>query len=483
MSEERGTAMSAASNARWIGSIQLARVGVQLLTLLLLSRMLTPDDFGLVAMASVVTNFAMLLRDLGTSAAVIQRLQLEEGLLDTAFWMSCMTGLALGVAVLVASPIAAVVMQAPRLQGLLLALAAVFPISSMTIVHQALFERSGRFAIVARIEIGSLLAGFSVALLAARLGAGPYSLVLQTIAIACLTTLQLYRASPWRPRLSWNARQFRELWKFGGQLSGFNVINYFARNADSMIIGRVLGAASLGAYSLAYRIMLFPLYNLTFVATRALLPVMSRRQASSEQIAGLYLRTLSVIAFFTAPLMTGVFVLRAPFVHVFLGERWGVVIDIVAWLAPVGFIQSLVSPSGSVFTALGRTNLQLKLGTAAALTHVLSFLIGIQWGLVGLARCYFLVNIATSIGTAILTMRLLNQSPWRLAAALHRPIAIAALMGVCVHLASTQLADSLSPILQLACFAAGGALLYFAVARLAASTLEREVRRILLKRA
>jgi O-antigen/teichoic acid export membrane protein len=483
MSDEPSAAMSAASNARWVGSIQLARVCVQLLSLLFLSRMLAPDDFGLVAMASVVTNFAILLRDLGTSAAVIQRPQLDEGTLDTAFWMTCSMGLVLGIAVLVASPIVAAVMQAPRLQGVLLALAVVFPISSMTIVHQALFERSGRFAIVARIEIGSVLVGFAVALVAASLGAGPYSLVLQTIAIACLTTLQLYFASSWRPRRSWDVRQFRELWRFGGQLSGFNIINYFARNADSMIIGRVLGAASLGAYSLAYRIMLFPLYNLTFVATRALLPVMSRRQASSEQLAGLYLRTLSVIAFFTAPLMTGLFVLRKPFVDVLLGERWAVVIEIVAWLAPVGFIQSLVSPSGSVFTALGRADIQLKFGAVAALTHVLSFVIGVQWGLVGLARCYFFANVATAIATTVLTMRVLKQSPWRVAEALHRPIAIALLMGACVHVASAELADSLSPTLQLACFAGGGAFVYFVVARFAASTLEREVRRILLKRA
>lgn len=482
MTQEQGASMSAVNNARWVASIQFARVGVQLLSLVFLSRLLSPDDFGLVAMASVVTNFAMLLRDLGTAAAVIQRPQIDGGMLNTAFWMSCISGGVLGAAVLASAPIAAALMQAPRLQDLLLSLAAVFPISGMTIVQQALLERSGRFAVVARIEITSVLAGFAVALLAAHWGAGPYSLVLQTITIVCLTTLQLHLASPWRPQWCWDRRQFRELWRFGGRLSGFNIINYFARNADSMIVGRTLGAASLGAYSLAYRIMLFPLYNLTFVATRALLPVMSRRQADPAQLADLYLRTLSVIAFFTAPLMTGVFVLREPFVDVFLGDRWSIVIELVAWLAPVGFIQSLVSPSGSVFTALGRTDIQLKLGIAAALTHILAFVIGVRWGITGLARCYLLANIVTAAATTVLTMKFLKQNPWRLVAALHQPIAIASLMGLCVSVASAGLADSLSQAVQLACFAGGGAVLYLAVARFAASTLEREVRRILLKR-
>jgi len=474
--------MSAASNARWVATIQFARVGVQLLSLVFLSRLLSRDDFGLLAMATVVTNFAMLMRDLGTAAAVIQRPRIDVGMLDTAFWMSCVTGVVLGAAVLASAPIAAAFMQAPRLEGLLSMLAIVFPISGMTIVQQAVLERAGRFAVIARIEITSVLAGFAIALLAADRGAGPYSLVLQTITVACLTTLQLHLTSSWRPRWSWDRQQLRELWRFGGSLSGFNIINYFARNADSMIVGRTLGAASLGAYSLAYRIMLFPLYNLTFVATRALFPVMSRRQADAGQVADLYLRTLSVIAFFTAPLMTGLFVLREPFVDVLLGERWSVVIELIAWLAPVGFIQSLVSPSGSVFTALGRTDIQLKLGIAAALTHILAFVIGVRWGIAGLARCYLLANVLTAVATMLLTMRLLNHTPWRLVAALHRPIAIALIMGLCVSVASDGFAHSLPQAVQLACFASGGALLYFAVARYAASTLEREVRRILLGR-
>ncbi len=473
---------SARSNARWIALIQLSRIGVQLLSLLLLSRLLSPRDFGLVALAAVVTNFAMLLRDLGTASALIQKPQLDERTIATAFWIGSGMGLLLGVAVAAGAPLLAALMRAPEVGGLLLVLAVAFPISGSTTMHQALLERQGRFATVARIEISSVLAGFAVAVIAALAGAGAYSLVLQTVAVALLSSAQFWFRVPWRPRWLWDRATSTQLWKFGGHLSAFNIVNYISRNADSLIIGRVLGAAALGPYSLAYRIMLFPLYNLTFVASRALFPVMSRQQHDLPQLARLYLRALSVIAFFAAPLMMGLWVLREPFVAVVLGPRWTTVTALIAWLAPAGLIQSLSSPSGSVLMALGHTRLQLKLGLVGMLAQLTAFAIGVRWGVVGVAQCYLLASILQAVMTIIIVQRLLN-APAAALRAVARPLLIALAMAAIMHAALITLQHRAAlPLLQLALAGAAGVVFYLLAAHLGARVIEQDARRMLVLR-
>ncbi len=164
--------MSAFSNARWVGMIQAARVGAQLLSLLVLSRLLAPSDFGLIAMTLTITNFAMLIRDLGTGAAIVQNAVLQPTTTLTAHWSNCIIGLALGLLLIaLAIPIAGF-FQSAEVQLLLQLLALTFPILGSTTVHQALLERASRFALLARIEITSIILSFIVAVAAALGGLG-----------------------------------------------------------------------------------------------------------------------------------------------------------------------------------------------------------------------------------------------------------------------------------------------------------------------
>lgn len=476
--------MSAFSNARWVGSIQATRVGVQLLSLLVLSRLLTPADFGLVAMAFAISNFGLLVRDLGTGAAIIQKAVLDRETTLTAHWSNCCIGLALGLVLfLLAGPLATL-LQSSAVKPLLQLLALSFPILGATTVHQALLERASRFAVVARIEISAVLSGFAVAIGSALLGAGAFSLVYQTLTIAIVSAVQLRIASDLHPTWFWRAEQARSLWRFSGALLGFNMVNYFARNADAMIIGRVLGAASLGPYSLAYRIMLFPLQNLTFVATRALLPVMSRSQDAPSELGAMYLRLLSVIAFFTAPLMAGVFVLRESFVAVAMGDGWGLAIGVIAWLAPVGFVQSLVSAGGSVFTALGRTDSLFKLGLFSSALHVVAFIVGVRWGVAGVAAAYLVATLINCIVCFHVLLPMLQLSFASLLNAVLPPIARALLMAVVVHFIDVEFAArGASALVRLGVLSAVGAVVYLALTRVHLMPTDRDVLRLFMKRA
>jgi PST family polysaccharide transporter len=476
--------MSAVRNVRWVGMIQVARISVQLLGLLVLSRLLTPADFGLVAIVFAITNFAMLLRDMGTAAAIIQRDVLDEETTLTAHWSNCFIGFGLAAILLALSVPLAMIFKAPGLTPLVQLSALSFPFLSGSTVHQALLERESKFSTVARIEITALLTGFTVAVVSAFYGAGAYSLVLQTLTIAIVSAVQFWIASDLKLKWGWSREHAKGLWRFSGSLFGFNLVNYFSRNADTMIIGRMLGPASLGPYSLAYRVMLFPLQNLTFVATRALFPMMSRHQNSPQELGALHLRLLSVISFFTAPMMAGLFVLREPFVAVALGDTWHMVAVLILWLAPIGFIQSLVSAGGVVFTALARNDLLFRLGVFSSALHVTAFISGVHWGLTGVAAAYLIATLINAVISLGVLLHLMQQPLHRLLGAVLPSIAKALIMAVILYFANIEFqALGVPPLLRLLGLSAAGALIFLALTRIHRMPADQDVLRLFMKRA
>ena len=315
-------ARSAGRNVRWVAVGQAGRIGLQVLTLLLLSRLLPPADFGLVALVTAVCNFALLWRDLGTATALVREAELRDAMVNTVFWLNAAIGFVVAAVVWLArEPLAAALGDA-RVAPLLAVVACSFPLQGLGAAQQALLERAGRFRALAVIEIAAGALGLGIAVAGGLAGWGALSLVLQTVATAGGATVLLWWRSGWRPSGGWQAGELRALVPFSGHLTAFNLVNYVTRNADSLIIGRTLGAGVLGAYSLAMRVTLFPVQNLTWAASRALLPVMNRPGQAAGELAALYRRSLALIALLSAPLMAGLFALREDFVAVVLGPQW-----------------------------------------------------------------------------------------------------------------------------------------------------------------
>lgn len=400
--------MSNFSSTRWVALSQGARVVSQLVSMTVLARLLAPDAYGLMALAAIVTNLAYLFRDMGTGAALIQAAAVSPRMAATVHWTNLALGMAIGAAIAISAPLMAHLFHEPQLASVLYLLALVFPVTAVGVVHQALLERESKFAAVAVAEIAASLAGLAVALLLAWRGAGVFSLVAQMIVATVVSTGIIVLRSAFKPGRHWDLAEFKAIAGFSGNLSLFNVVLYVSRNADSMVVGRLLGSAALGVYAMAYRLMLFPLQNMTFVAARVLFPVMSRKQDEQAEMASLYLRTLGFIAFLTAPLMAGLFALREPFVHVMLGPQWQSAVTLLAWLAPVGFIQSLVSSTGTVLMARGSTGLMLRLGMVGAVLQVGAVMLGARWGIEGVAAAYLAANLLNALPALYFSGRLIG---------------------------------------------------------------------------
>lgn len=424
--------MTLAASVRWIAVAQAARFASQMLSLVVLARLLPADAYGLMAMAMTVTNFAFLFRDLGTMAAIIQRPRVPALLKHSLYWLNL--GLALLLALLLAAlawPLAHAYRD-PRLAAVLMALALVFPLSALASVQQALLERESRFRLLARIETLSALGGVAVALAAASHGAGVWSLVWQMLAATGLASLQLLWASPWRPRWRYSWRALRLMLDFSGHFAAFQFLHYLQRNADSMLIGRLLGPALLGVYAMAFKIVLSPLQHISWVASRALVPAMSRCQHQPERLAELYQRASGMTALLTAPLMAGLYALREPFVLLVLGPAWSALVALVPWLAALGLIQAQAAIPGAVLLAQGQARCMLRLGLLSALLQLAGFVLALRWGLPGMVAAYCVTSLLSLLPLSWYALAGLPLRALALLAEITRPVAAALVMLVAV---------------------------------------------------
>lgn len=402
--------MTLRSNAKWNMFSQTFKVLVQVVNIVYLAKIIPPAEYGLMAMALVIFNFGILLRDLGTSAAIIQRKELTHPLINTVFWLNTIMGIVLAIIVFSSSPLIANFYQQPQLIPILMMLSITFPLSSCAAAHLALLERDSKFKIVSIIEVTSATVSVVCAVVLANLGYGVYSLVVQAIILNLMSAIQFWFASNWRPtvRSFIDFQVLKDVFSFSANLSLFNFVNYFSRNADSFIIGKFMSASVLGSYNLAYRIMLFPLQSLTFVTTRSLYPILSKSQDDNKSISSLYLKCVFVILFITMPLMVGLAYFSEPFVRLVFGAQWYLTADVLKWLAPTAIIQSVLSTTGSVFMAKGRTNTLLRLGIIGAILQVSSFIIGVKYSITVFAMCYFIANILNAIPVMYCLFKLID---------------------------------------------------------------------------
>jgi PST family polysaccharide transporter len=187
--------------------------------------------------------------------------------------------------------------------------------------------------------------------------------------------------------------QIRSIASYSLNLSGFNVLNYFNRNADNAIVGRYLGATPLGYYQLAYNIMLYAVQNLTAVIGRALFPAFTKVQDDNVRFRNAYVKGVSMIAAITFPLMAALMGTATPLVQVAFGPKWHPVAQLLVILAPVGLIQSVVSNVGQIYFAKGRTDWMLRWGLLSAVVVIPSFFLGLNWGISGIAWAYLIANV------------------------------------------------------------------------------------------
>lgn len=415
----------------WSGMAQLVRLLLGFGISVILARLLTPTEFGLVGMILVFTGFAELFSNLGLGAALIQIKSIADRHLNVVFWTSLAAGIVLTLLLILFAPLLAAFYETPALTSLSIALAFNFILSSLGVVQLSLLSRALNFRSIALAEVSAVGIGGILGIGLALNGSGVWSLVAKTLMTTCLTTLLLWRLSPWRPSFHFDRSALRELWGFSANLVGFQITNYWARNLDDLLIGRLIGSAALGIYSRAYALMLLPLSQITRMLSRVMFPSLAEIQDHLEQVRGVYLAATRTIALLTFPLMVGLWVLADVFVLALLGEKWVEVTPILRILCISGLGQSVGSTTGWIYKSQGRTDIQLKWGLFSSLVRCVAFLIGIQWGIVGVAYAYVLSGYVILWYPAwAIPGRLIGLTFWQMLKNVSGPFGCAIVMGM-----------------------------------------------------
>jgi O-antigen/teichoic acid export membrane protein len=314
-----------------------------------------------------------------------------------------------------------------------------------------------------------------VAIGLAFLGAGPWAIVGQKLTVTAASTILVWRASHWRPRFMLSKRSVHELSRFSSWLVGSRLLSYVNGNADNYLVGRYVGSAALGAYSIAYNVMLVPLTRLVSPVQQVFYPVLSRIR-EPRRVGEVWLRSTRMVALITVPAFAGMAVVAPDFVSVVLGDQWDDSIRVLQILCWVGIVQTVAWQTVSVLQALDRTAWVFRFAVVSTIFSVTAFVIGVQWGIVGVAVAFAIVS--TSLAPFYLSMpvRLTGIGPLRFVGAIWGVMQAAAVM-TCVLLALRTFAlESLSAPLRLTILVAVGAAVYLPLAGWRVPEARRELR-------
>lgn len=466
----------------WSGLAQVLRQILQFIISILLARLLAPSDFGLLAMILVFTGFASTISDLGLSTALIQKRDIQPRHESTIFCLQLACGAFLALLLSAAAPLIASFYQVHRLAGICLAIAPTFLLNAFGSVPLALLQRKMAFRSIAAIEITSLLGSGAAAVIAALNGWGIWSLVLQALLASLITSALSWQQSRWRPELAFTPAAWRELRRFSSALTGFNIVNYWIRNLDNLIIGKFIGTYALGLYSRAYSMMLFPIRQVGDIVSRVMLPAMSSIQDQTERFRDIYLRATRVIALITFPFMIGMAVLADLIIVILFGPAWSGAISILRILSLVGLLQSIGTTLGWIYTARGRTDIMFFFSLGAGSVYAAAFLIGLRWGVLGVAGAYaasFLLLVWYPSWT--FAGRLIGLPFSRMLRNLAGVFFCAAIMGGSVF-ALRQLPFFRTDVPSLLALTGSGAAVYYAAVRIGRVSAFHELRELLGER-
>lgn len=368
---------------------QAVQFVLRIASVAILARLLTPKDYGLIGMVTVVVNFAMMFKDAGLSIATVQKESITHDQISTLFWINIIISTILGLCVLASAPLVSLFYGTPELTGITVALSFSFILSGLTIQHQALQRRHMRFGALAAIQITSQIITLIVTISLALFGWRYWALVGGTLTHAFAGSLLTFLFCPWIPGRMKKGTGVREMLKFGSHVTGFNFINYFSRNADNILIGKFIGADALGLYSRAYNLFMMPISQIRGPINDVSIPVLCAIQNDSARYRNYYRMIMFLISAISMPLVGFLIVFADNVILLMLGEQWYGAVVVFQVLAAVGFIQSATQAGrGLPLMSCGFSRRYFNFGVLQSIVTVLGIVIGLRWGIIGVAAGY-----------------------------------------------------------------------------------------------
>ena len=354
-------------------------------SMVVLARLLTPTDFGLIGMVTAFTGFLSLFRDIGLSMATVQRESVTQAQISTLFWINLALGAILGAFCVVVAPGLVAFYHQPRLFSIAAVLGLGFVFNGLAVQHRALLQRAMRFADLAIVDVVSLVLSVALGIGMASGGFGYWSLVASAVSLPAFSMVGVWVAARWSPEMPRRGIGIRSMVKYGGTVTLNNLIVYFAYNIDKILIGRFWGAETLGIYGRAYQLINLPTENLNSVLGLVAFPALARIQDDPVGLREYFLKGYGFFLSLVVPLTISCGLFADDIIRVFLGAKWHEAASVFRLLAPTILVFALINPLAWVMLAGGHAGRSLRIAFLIAPVVIVGYLLGLPNGPIGVA--------------------------------------------------------------------------------------------------
>jgi PST family polysaccharide transporter len=435
----------------------------KLLTLVataILARLLTPAEFGIVGFATVAITYLSIAQDLGLAGALIYQREKADRAAHVVFSWNLVLGLGLFLVGVLTAPLAAQFFDEPEVASLMRVLSVTFLIAPLGSVHLILLQKELDFRRKMFPDVGSALVKGAASVALALAGFGVWALVLGHLAGVVVSVVLAWIVVKWRPRLAFDRDLTRSLLAFGLPLFLVDLIYVVTGNIDYLIVGRVLGAAALGIYTLAYRIPELLVLGVVSVLSRTMFPAFTKARDSIASLRRGFAASIRYVVIFTTPICVGLFVVAEPLVLVMLGPDWLEAVPVLRVLAAFAWVRSLMSNDGDVYKALGKPGFLARITGLRLVILVPALLIATPYGLVAVAIALLIATVLDKTLRIYLISRQLEMRVTEVVAQFV-PAVVAAVPLALVSVAMLYALDGAGPLTRLVATSLAGAATYF----------------------
>ncbi|MEY2929914.1 MAG: hypothetical protein RL033_663 [Pseudomonadota bacterium] len=470
--------------AAWSWLSRFSGLLLRIVSTVLLTRLLRPQEFGLLAMAQVFAEFASLFVDFGFSVSIMHRKEIDDELTSSVFWLNLGMATLIFLAFIPGAQAVAAFYHEPALIELTRFVALSFVFGALASVPMALLKREMRFDRVAQAEIFTNFSAGALAVVLAWQGFGVWSIAAQSVGAAALLAVILFALARWRPRLRLSVAALREVAGFSLGLFGYKVVAYWARSLDRMFIGRFVGAGGLGLYTRAYTLMMLPASQLSDAIAHPTFRALSAIKDDHERVKRIHLRMVSLLTFVGYPIIIGLAAVAKPFILTVYGPSWAGVIPIYTILCWVSLVHMLSSTSGLLFNSQGRTDQTFLWAVLSFAVLLTAIYVGARQGSVtSIAWAYFVGQLILLYPSVELPGRLVGVHFSDVMRLVLPNLFRALVMGAAVHGVHVWLVPpGWSSPMQLAVLVPLGMVLYVSIATLTPGPAYAEIRQFLAKR-
>ncbi|TFL19235.1 lipopolysaccharide biosynthesis protein [Jannaschia formosa] len=446
------------SGVRWTVGARLVRIVSTIGALAVLSRLLTPEAFGTVALIMFVVGLAQVLGDFGARIALVQRPEIDERDRSTAFWFNAALFVLLFALTQAFAPAIADLFDTPEMTGPLRWTSVIFLVQAFQGVSLSLLERRYEFRTIALAETAGSVLGSLAAVIAALLGAQIGALIVQVVGATVVTTGILLVRARWRPRAIFDPARLMPLLRFGGYLTLSGFLQFASANAHRPIVGSGLSPVALGYMSVSQQVVSTPIKVIAQMVRKVMFPVLSSIQEDEVRTRTAYLRTVHALMLVMAPVCLGLAAVAGPFVALLLGDGWETVAILIAMMAPAALFGAQGDLTATLFLARGRGRFIFFWSLGLAVVTIGVMLACLPLGLIGVVAGRVAVQVVEVPLHTLVACRMIGLPPTAVLRAVAAPIGAALVMAAAVALARRAL--DWPPALELGAMIALGAATY-----------------------